>query len=366
MVPREQQHDRMRQARDNVEGAARALVEQHRRQLLNRHALPPGAIPGGVMPFELQARFGPRVEQNGLRVLAIPRAAPLAAAGAAGRVQQNGLRALVNPQALPAVAGAWQQVEQNRLRALNPQAPAAAGAADAEEQTQGEEQPAVENLQPVLPGVKLIAPGVPVLGRGTTAEKLRSKLTDSEFERAPRVARRKFVNLQVNTWNLCAAKKKGYAEHGGMDAPVKGIIMQFLGDAPVDGDQSPQLSRTYLRELMTEGKRRKVKAVLDKMLPECKNEAARGNPGTTFKFRDIAIPLGLKPVESSAPVDEQWWGWLLRFLPTLREQIHSAGLELTLVPVDGGILRPAGSQAAPDEAEERKNKGKSEIRISWK
>ncbi|CAD7971884.1 unnamed protein product [Amoebophrya sp. A120] len=227
-------------------------------------------------------------------------------------------------------------------------AQAQAAAAAPVEPAPGEQVPAVNQQAPPA----IAPPPFPLQVPGRTANDLQAKLLDLEYERAPRVARRKFANLGLNMWNLCAAKNMGYAEHGGLDDPLKRIILSFVGDAPLEGQTNPGFAARRMKEMTAATHRQMAAKIIDNILPLCEKATKLGNVGVNIKFEDaVKNSCG---IPSQKP-DANYWESLLKIVPAVKEAIERAGFTATAVP------------AKPDaEKEEDKQwKEKGVLRVEW-
>ncbi len=155
-------------------------------------------------------------------------------------------------------------------------------------------------------------------------------------------------------WNLCAAKNTGYAEHGGLDDPLKRIILSFVGDAPLEGQTNPGFAARRMKEKTAAKHREMAAKIIDNILPHCEKATEMGNSGASIKFEDGVKDSGINSPTSEP--DANYWEWLLdEFLPTLKEAIARAGFTATAL------------SAKPDaEKEEDKQwKEKGLLRVEW-
>ncbi|CAD7971882.1 unnamed protein product [Amoebophrya sp. A120] len=199
-------------------------------------------------------------------------------------------------------------------------------------------------------------PPFPLLKPGRTLAELETKIRDIEFNRVPRVCRRKIVNLCLNMWNLCAAKNTGWAAHGGIDDPVKRKILEFVGDAAVDTQVTPKLSAARMRQLSADSNAKQARQICAAFAKICEEEAGLGNTHVDVVYGDAVIN-----VQRRTPDDGNLWEWLFDVTPTLKPLLEQAGFEVYILP------RQLGSEYAnlTDLEKKENDKKESKVQLSW-
>ncbi|CAD7971885.1 unnamed protein product [Amoebophrya sp. A120] len=211
-----------------------------------------------------------------------------------------------------------------------------------------------EQPEPQAPAAAapVVEPPFPLLQPGRTANGLQTKLAEIEYDRLPRLVRRKFANLGVNVWNLCCAKNTGYAKHGGLDDPIKRNILEFIGDAASSGSINPLLNAKRMKQIAKRKKEKMAAQIADIILPMCNEAAEEGNPRVSIEYSEAILDDLDEDCHPFDSPESNWWEWLFAFLPSLKESLEEAGFTLQIQPVK------------PDEDTEAKKQWK-EHSVLW-